>query len=193
MAILTGVALAAANAADLCGDQAGSWPGARRHVLAIADGLGHGPDAFAAASRAIGYVGGHLDDEPLALFRGMNEALRDTRGAAVGVAVIAPDEASVTYVAVGNTRAAVFGWQAVRLDGFSGVVGGGYRNLAIRTARFRPDDVLVMWTDGVDERLTLNAPDATLVEPDILARDLLARYRLGGDDCGVLVARFGTE
>ena len=189
MAVMTGIARAAANAADLCGDLAASWSTDGRHVFTIADGLGHGSEAFTAAGQAIDYVSHNLGENLVALFAGMNQALWQTRGAAVGVAAFDPVVGCLTYAAVGNTRAAVFGWRVVRLDGFSGIVGGGYRRLAAQTTPFRAGDHLVMWTDGVDERLTFDPATSGFDATDCVARALLDRFATGGDDACVLVAR----
>jgi hypothetical protein len=194
MAMMIGIARAAFNAADLCGDLAAAWSRDGHHVLALADGLGHGADAFAAADQAIGYIGRNLSEEPLALFHGMNLALGPTRGAAVGVAAVDAKAARLTYAAVGNTRAAIFGWRTVRLDGFSGIVGGGYRRLASQTTPFRAGDHLVMWTDGVDERLALDLSETNGGDTaDGVAGTLLDRFAIGNDDACVLVAWLRPE
>jgi hypothetical protein len=193
MALTTGIARAALNAADPCGDVAAGWARDGGYVLAIADGLGHGADAFLAASTAIDHVGNHLADAPLALFPGMNDALRSTRGAAVGVAAIDFSLGRLTFAAVGNTRAALFGWQVLRLDGFAGIVGAGYRRLAAQTIPFHPGDRLVMWTDGVDERLSFDSSAVRDVDPDTLARGLLDQFSCGSDDSCVLVAHWAEQ
>lgn len=187
MAVSVGIARAAANAGERCGDAAHAWPADGRHVLAIADGLGHGADAADAANAAMDYVGGHLNDEPLALFRGMHVALGPTRGAAVAVAVIDPAVGSLTYLAVGNTRAGIFGWRTTRLDSYPGIVGGSFRRLSPMVVPIRAGDRLVMWSDGVEERLTVSAQPQD--DPQHEAAELLHQYIRGNDDACVIVAR----
>ncbi|MGE5476806.1 MAG: SpoIIE family protein phosphatase [Bacteroidales bacterium] len=188
MALSIGIARAALNPAERCGDAAHAWQmDDGRAVIAIADGLGHGAEAAHAADTAMAYVGGHLALAPLELVAGLHEALAATRGAAIAVAYVDPLAGRLTHVAVGNIRAGIFGWRTSRLDSYPGVVGSGYRRLQPTEAPLRRGDVLVLWTDGVDERLSLPAdsdPDAAA-----LAGQLLQAYSHGGDDSCVVVAR----
>lgn len=187
MALSIGIARAAINAAEPCGDAAHAWRmDDGRAVIAIADGLGHGAEAAHAADAAMAYVGGHLALAPVELMAGLHQELAATRGAAVAVAYVDPLAGRLTHVAVGNIRAGIFGWRTTRLDSYPGVVGGGYRRLRPSQAPLRRGDVLVLWTDGVEECLTLPADP----EPDAaaLAARLLNAYRHGGDDSCVVVA-----
>jgi negative regulator of sigma-B (phosphoserine phosphatase) len=140
MAMMVGVASRSANAADVCGDRAGWWSRNGLDLVAIADGLGHGPDAAVAASVAIDTVEAWLGGDLIELFHDMNEMLRPTRGAAVGVATVEWATGQLTYVAVGNTRAAVFGARTTYLNGYAGIVGVGYRRVVAVTAQFKSGD-----------------------------------------------------
>lgn len=188
MDLKIGIARSSANASDVCGDMAQAWTTDDRVVVAIADGLGHGPDAALASSRAMAYVGDHLGDDLPSLFSGMGRALASTRGAAVGVAIIRPSKAELAYAAVGNTRAAIFGWRSTRLDAESGIVGGGFRRLSPIVIPIRPSDHLALWTDGLEERLSVGN-DAAAVEIGQLAETLLDLHTRGNDDACVIVAR----
>lgn len=185
-----GIARASANAADICGDVAGAWTDeAGNDLLAIADGLGHGRDAAVAAGAAITYIGQHRKQDLTSLFDGLAAALAQTRGAAVGVARIDRQLGRLSYAALGNTRAAVFGWQAVRLDSTPGIVGRRPGRLSVIEQPIRPGSRLVLWTDGVEERLSIPPGQPPVEDPDAFAQSLLQRYRKGDDDACVLVAR----
>ncbi|HYI72776.1 MAG TPA: SpoIIE family protein phosphatase [Skermanella sp.] len=188
MAMNIGLARRSANAADVCGDNAGAWTAQATEVLAIADGLGHGRDAAVAASAALDIVASWSGLDALDLFKRMNETLRATRGAAVSVATIDWAASRVSYTAVGNTRAAVFGERTQRLDGYAGIVGGGYRRLQSVSATFTRGDVLALWTDGVDEGLSIRSADRGAGSLDDMAAGLLARFAKGNDDACVIVA-----
>jgi len=181
---------ASANAADLCGDMAGIWETPDRVVLAIADGLGHGHDAAVAAAAAIDHVGRHLGQPFPELFAGLQCALAPTRGAAVGVAVLDPVAGQLRYAAVGNTRAAVFGWRVTRLDAVPGIVGAGGRPPAPLAVPCRPGDTVVLWTDGLDDRLSPGDEGGAPPAAEDLAADLLRRFAKGTDDSCVIVVRF---
>ncbi|MDR3514199.1 MAG: SpoIIE family protein phosphatase [Azospirillaceae bacterium] len=191
-AMRVGIAHRSANAGEVCGDLAGSWGPCGADgvaVVAIADGLGHGAPAAEAAAKAMLYISERWHDDLLDLFTGMNRVLKMTRGAAVGIAKIDLAARALTYAAVGNTRAAVFGRRATRLDGYAGIVGGGYRTLRTSGTSFHPDDTLVLWSDGVEALLDCCGDQDAEVEA--LANGLLTRFARGHDDQCVIVARFG--
>jgi negative regulator of sigma-B (phosphoserine phosphatase) len=184
-----GIARSSANAAEICGDMAGWWSRDSVEILAIADGLGHGKDAAKAAAAAMDTVAAWSGHDHSDLFRRMNTALQTTRGAAVGVATVAWQAGQITYAAIGNTRAALFGAGVTRLDGDAGIVGGGYRRLNIVVVPFQPGEVLTLWTDGLEELLKPTAADHAAAGLDAMAARLLDRFPKGRDDRCVVVAR----
>lgn len=188
-AINCGIARRAANDADICGDMAGWWSSGGMEIVAIADGLGHGRDAAVAAAAAIEAVAAWPGDDPIGLFHRMNLALRPTRGAAVGVATVEWETGQITYAAVGNTRAALFGTRNTYLDGYAEIVGGGYQRLKTVTVPFLSGDVLALWTDGLDEQLQVTTVDHSAAGMDGMASRLLDRFAKGRDDRCIVVAR----
>jgi negative regulator of sigma-B (phosphoserine phosphatase) len=187
--IAFGIARRSANAADVCGDMADWWSRDGKELVAIADGLGHGREAAVAAAAALEAVAAWQGDNLVDLFYSMNVALRPTRGAAVGVATVDWATGLITYAAVGNTRAALFGERIIRMDGYAGIVGGGYQRLTPVTLPFMSGDVMALWTDGLDEQLELGPADHSAPGMDGMAAGLLDRFARGHDDRCVVVAR----
>jgi negative regulator of sigma-B (phosphoserine phosphatase) len=188
-AISLGTARQSANAADVCGDMADWWSREGVEFVAIADGLGHGRDAAEAAAEALEVIATWTGRDLARLFLHMNLALRPTRGAAVGVAIVDWAAEQIDYAAVGNTRAALFGERIIHLDGYAGIVGGGYRRLTPVSVPFRSGDVLVLWSDGLDERLELTPADHSAAGMDGMAARLMERFAKGNDDRCVVAAR----
>jgi negative regulator of sigma-B (phosphoserine phosphatase) len=184
-----GMARRSANAGDVCGDMAGWWSRDGLDIVTVADGLGHGKDAATAAGQAIAPVAAWPGCDPIGLFQRMSLALHPTRGAAVAVAVVDWAAGQIRYAAVGNTRAAVFGARVIRLDSYPGIVGGGYRRLAVVDVPFQSGDVLALWTDGLEERLHLTRADHAGAGMDGMAAGLLERFAQGEDDRCIVVAR----
>lgn len=165
-------------------------------LLALVDGLGHGPHAACASLLAIRTLEEHAG-EPLArLIERCDEALRDTRGAAITLVRASAEPFELRWLGVGNVesfllRADSFGaserCDAVVLRG--GVV--GYRLPALRTTRvpLSPGDTLVMATDGIRSDFARDLPLA--LEPAELAHHVWQRFGKATDDALVLVARFG--
>ena len=161
-------------------------------VLCIVDGLGHGPAAEHAAKVVLGFVGENLGLSPQALFAGADEAARETRGAAMGLALVNLQEMSLTYAGVGNTRARLFR-QAGRaihwLSSSNGIVGAGYKKLSPETVSFAPGDLLLLYTDGFPARVDATRFSWYRRPPEEVAREFLQKNALGTDDAAVLVAR----
>lgn len=160
-------------------------------MICIADGLGHGKHAEAAAHAAIEYVERH-NTQPLPdIFAGCDARLRSTRGVAMGIAVIEDATGELTYAAVGNTRALVTGIKAIRLPASPGIVGGGYRSLSRDTAVVRHGDLVILSTDGLQEYIEISRYDAALrTNVERLAERIIHDWRHDADDAAVLVFRY---
>lgn len=161
-------------------------------LLAVVDGLGHGPEAAAAARVAGATLRENAGEALDALVRRCHAALLRTRGVVMTVAVVG--EAELTWIGVGNVEGLLLradagagrARESVMLRG--GVV--GYRLPPLRAARLplAAGDTLVMGTDGIRGDL------ATEVRPGeapraIVDRALAAQAR-DADDALVLVARY---
>ncbi len=171
-----------------CGDQGACWANDGKVTLCLADGLGHGEDAEKAARAALDYVAGHCAAPLAELFAGCDEALHRTRGAAVGIVVIDHEAATLTHAGVGNTRAVVVGDETTRLGSTAGIVGAGYGRLAPEAVPFMADDLVVMVTDGIKQRLDF-ADFAEMGGTDLqrLAEKILQDWGEETDDAAVLV------
>jgi serine phosphatase RsbU (regulator of sigma subunit) len=175
----------------VCGDHWSAAQQARRCVVVCADGLGHGPDAAVAAQGATRAFDEHPHEAPERMLERMHAALRHTRGAAVSVAEVDLDAGVVRYAGVGNVSATL--WtpgQSRTLVTHAGIVGSEMRKVqAFETAL--PDPwVLVMHSDGVSGRWSLDAyPGLARRDPAVIAAVLYRDFCRGTDDATVVVAR----
>jgi len=162
-------------------------------LLAVVDGLGHGPEAAAVAGRAAAVLRRHAAEPVAALVRRCHEALRRTRGAVLGLASFSAHEASVSWVGVGNVegrllRAAPNGRPAGEvLLQHAGTLGDRLPPLTVLTVPMHPGDTLVFTTDGVRHDFAAAAGDAE--PPQQIAERILHQHARGTDDALVLVAR----
>lgn len=189
--MIFGYAERAYEDAALCGDVGHWWKGTHRHVLALADGLGHGPAAHHAASAAMQCIAAHLDDSCSAMFAACNTRLLETRGAVLAVAIIDHDTNLLTVGVTGNIRVRLFGMNsAIRLGAGRGFVGAGYPLPTLERLPLEQGDRLVMITDGVDDsagmRACIERRDETSQQ---LADDVLQSWARKDDDAAVLVYR----
>ncbi|MCP4243985.1 MAG: SpoIIE family protein phosphatase [bacterium] len=178
---------------DCCGDQVGQWIRDSLATLCVVDGLGHGPEAESAAKAVLTYLDQNPHTSLESLFAGADEAVRNTRGAALGLVLVNSKEMSLTHAGVGNTRALLLkqGNPAPKiLSSTYGIVGAGYRKLRPETASFAPGDLLLLYTDGLPEYLdTTVLARSSNRHPEEIAEQTLQRWALGTDDAAVLVAR----
>ncbi len=185
-----GIAVRALNDAPHCGDMCRYWQHGRMITICVVDGLGHGVYAERAAQAAVNYVSRHLTVPLADIFAGCDQALRRTRGVAMGLAVIDEAAEALSYAGIGNPRAIVVGEGISRLRNDYGIVGSGYSALSAETISFRRGDLIILATDGVVETVDLSTYDTT--EPcdeQQLANRILRDWRRDTDDDAVLVGR----
>jgi len=191
-AVQVAIAQRAFENGPACGDQAGHWQHSLKTTLCIADGLGHGPFAERAARGAVDYVAGHLADSLPLLFAGCDQAIRHTRGVALGVARVDEETGTLTYAGVGNTRAIIVrnGRVLLRLRSNHGIVGAGYGRLTPETVPLLPGDLVILFTDGLLVRTDVSSYDsAQRADVELLAERILQDWGREADDAALLVFR----
>ena len=162
-----------------------------RTLIAVMDGLGHGPDAHEATSAAIAAIA-ETPDEPLrSLFERSNMALQRTRGVVMTIAAIAGD-GQMEWLGVGNVSGYVVRsapphhHEAALTRG--GVVGWQMPSLHPRSARLDAGDVVIMATDGIRDGFAGSVEP--ILSPRVIASRILEENGRGYDDALVLVARY---
>lgn len=159
--------------------------------VCVADGLGHGPLAYEAASRAAAVFRSHANDTPTELVQRMHLALRPTRGAAVAVAYGEPSRGELRFVGVGNISALVIGRDRNHsLMSHNGTVGHEVRRVQEITVPWTRGSLLVMHSDGLQTRWRVDQyPNVLEHHPSILAALLQRDFTRGRDDVTVLAVR----
>jgi len=175
----------------VCGDRCRIWVAPDRIMLALADGLGHGPDAAYAAEAALSSIGARLGESCETLFEECDRELLDTRGVALAIGIIELDSQCATVAAVGNIRSVLLtSGRERRLSGTRGIVGAGYTGLVPQRFELEAGDVLVLFSDGFAEFLPLRdlfAHSGTSMEYQ--AGNVLRHWASGEDDASILVYR----
>jgi phosphoserine phosphatase RsbX len=164
-----------------------------RTLIAVMDGLGHGPGAHEATSAAIAAIA-ETPDAPLrSLFERCNKALQWTRGVVMTIAAIA-DDGQMEWLAVGNVSGYVVrSAPPHRHEGAltrGGVVGWRMPPLNTRSVRLDAGDLLIMATDGIREGFASSVEP--ILSPRIIACRILEENARGHDDALVLVARYDS-
>lgn len=166
-------------------------PRALRTLIAVMDGLGHGPAAHEATSAAIAAIE-ETPDAPLrSLFERCHMALKGTRGVVMTVAAIAGD-GQTEWLGVGNVsgyvvRSALPHPHEAALNR-GGVVGWRMPSLHTRSVRLDAGDLLIMVTDGIRDGFVSSVEP--ILSPGIIASRILEENGRGYDDALVVVARY---
>ncbi len=126
-------------------------------LIAVIDGLGHGPEAAAASRAAREHIEAHGGDSPGTLMQGLHKAMAHTRGAAVALMRIRPRAGEMLHSAVGNVEVAGLSKEDVRPLCTPGIVGYNMRRVVERSFPIHGGDILVAFTDGVSRRFDLEA------------------------------------
>ena len=189
-----GVASAALVGQPMSGDLHLIAPRGEGSLLAVLDGLGHGPEAAAAAAKAAATLTRHATESVIALVRAAHQDLIGSRGVALSVAAINVAEDTLAWLAIGNVEGMLLRAdpaarpvrEAIVMRG--GVVGYELPSLQAAVHSLSKGDVVVFATDGIEASFTQRL-DPTL-PPQRLAEQVLADFGKGTDDALVLVARY---
>jgi anti-sigma regulatory factor (Ser/Thr protein kinase) len=163
-------------------------------VVGVVDGLGHGSEAREAADRAMELMRERPSLAPEQMLEHCDVGLQGTRGAALGVVRLDRQNGALSQACVGNIATLVC--RPGQVDAMSctpGVLGiSRQRARATRgVSRLRPGEMLVMHTDGLSTRTTVE--DAVLLRrhPLEVAHALMRSFSKNHDDALVLVVRAG--
>ncbi|MCS7475584.1 ATP-binding protein [Umezawaea endophytica] len=176
---------------EVCGDSYAIRRSPGRLSLMMCDGSGHGPLAATASQAAVRLFCSLSPTAPEDVVARIHRELRGTRGGAVAVAEVDLVARTVRYAGLGNIGAAVVGDGQKR--GMVSVPGvAGYQARTIRAFDYPlPDDgVVVMHSDGLTERWTVEHDDDLMsAAPLVVAGSLLRDAGVRKDDACVLVAQ----
>jgi anti-sigma regulatory factor (Ser/Thr protein kinase) len=157
----------------------------------VADGLGHGPFAAAAAQKAVEVLQAEHGAGPAHVLERAHAALRGTRGAAVAVGTVVRATGAMRYAGVGNVCARLLGAGQTRsLVSLNGTVGMQMPRLRELDYVWPPGGLLVVHSDGLQSRWDL-AHHLGLAQrdPAVVAGALFRDYSRGTDDVTVLAGR----
>jgi len=192
--IAWGVAVQPLEGEAESGDQYVVRPIPNGVLVAAVDGLGHGPEAAAAARSAVAILKDYAHEPVISLVKRCHERLIRTRGAVMSLASFNALDNTMTWLGVGNVEGVLLRADAaadpprenVLLR--SGVVGYQLPALHASILPVTRGDVLILATDGIRSGF---AEDVSLSDPpQRIAEHILARRATGMDDALVLVARY---
>jgi len=175
----------------VCGD-AWSWTaGSEGWSVMVADGLGHGPDAASAAAEAVRMFQRRAGEPAADILAAAHDAMRHTRGAAIGIAEVRPARGELTFTGVGNVGGTVLSADASRsLVSHAGIVGHECRKIQTFSYGWPEGSVMVLHSDGLQTRWTLDRyPSLRGRDPALIAAVLYRDFARGRDDVTVVAGR----
>lgn len=153
-------------------------------LMAVIDGLGHGPGAAEAANLAGDFLSAARPTTgALALLEGLHRALTTSRGAVGAVCLF--DGRSVEYGGVGNVELRAHGLSLAQWQ-VPGIL--GQRAPRVRSSRsaLKPGDRLLLFSDGISERFSLT--ELRNLSLSAACDAILDRFARPIDDASVLLA-----
>jgi anti-sigma regulatory factor (Ser/Thr protein kinase) len=177
-----------------CGDAWRIVLGRRRISVLLVDGLGHGPEAAAAASIATTMFARLAGSPPEEALQAVSEAMRSGRGAALSIVAI--DEAArlVRFSGVGNVDGRLLvADQTEHLIPQNGIVGHTMPVVRSTVVPWPVGGLLVMHSDGIAPRWRLDAyPGLMTAHPALVAGVIYRDFGRDRDDATILLLADGA-
>jgi negative regulator of sigma-B (phosphoserine phosphatase) len=174
-----------------CGDAYFIKEFANQVFIAVIDGLGHGQEAAAAAGTAVEYLTKNYRESLTEIIQGSHEALKKTRGAVMGIALIDLDRAVLRCAGVGNIDIRVISRTPILPVSRTGILGHNLPKIREEEFPYAPGDLLILHSDGISGKLDLNLcpPEFLGQHPQAIAEKIAAKFGRETDDLTLVVAR----
>jgi serine phosphatase RsbU (regulator of sigma subunit) len=158
-------------------------------TVALADGLGHGPEAALASAAAMDLIRRHHGRDFDWLFRRLHGALRHTRGAAITLARIDLARRRLIHGAIGNVAMRVHPAPDRYHAAQPGIVGvGAVTPPKVRDLAWPVGAKLALYSDGIAEGWNLEETAARTSQRASIMCHLIARdHARSSDDATVVV------
>lgn len=162
-----------------------------RQLLAIIDGLGHGMGAMEAAREAVASIEQNAMQPVETIIRAAHNALRSTRGAVAGVALIDCATGVIEYAGIGNTDFRAFGGrETLRFISLNGTLGSRMERVKVFKEQLPKVATIIMSTDGVSERWDAeNYPGLLGLHPQMLCASVMRDFSRPNDDATIICGR----
>ena len=155
-----------------------------RMLLAVIDGLGHGPIAAEASSAAVTMLKASSLDQPvLTLMQSLNAALKGTRGAAATLCLMKGNK--IQICAVGNVQLSCTN-TSIPLVLSPGVLGMRVPRYRVCEAELNKGARLAIYSDGISSRF--RAEETRHLAPAEACKLTIERHRKNEDDATILIA-----
>ncbi len=154
--------------------------------LCVIDGLGHGPLASEASTKAAGLLKENADMDLNSLFEVVGKELRQTRGVAVSVLKFDTVKETLEYGGIGNVETFCTN-KEIKPISYGGVLGHHWRRPKVFKYEYGPGDIFVVFSDGVSTRFDIH--DYEKLDCERMAKKILQEHGKDHDDATVMVIK----
>jgi len=160
-------------------------------ILAVIDGLGHGPAAHEAAQVAVDCLENYYRRAFSEIFQLCHQRLRKTRGAAMSLCRINLKDRVMTHTGIGNVQTRVYSSEKAPAPFcLNGTLGVAMPKVRIDDYSLSKESIIVMFSDGVSGRFSPDRfPGFLSLRSQNLAKRIMDNYARDNDDATVIVAR----
>jgi negative regulator of sigma-B (phosphoserine phosphatase) len=162
-------------------------------LLAVADGLGHGPEAAVAGTIFYEVLHRHLNENPVKLIHLCHEALKGTRGIACTILTIDRQKSLLSWIGIGNVEGVVRHFDPIAsptdyVTMRGGIVGYRIPEVQLSYLQLLDGDILALATDGI--AVDFVSALSPVHPPEVLADRILQQYAKPIDDALILIAHW---
>ena len=160
-------------------------------LVGIIDGLGHGPLAHKASIEAFKYINKYFNQPIHQIFRGVNNACKDTRGIVMALVLFDLMHKKISFMGIGNIKARIFN-SNIQQSFISrrGIIGRKYQKLKLIENNWDPGFVMILYSDGIISRW--NWTDYSYIankSAKIIAYQMLEDLARDNDDATIVVIK----
>lgn len=175
----------------VCGDGHAVHNGGSSLVVAVVDGLGHGPCAHEASQAFLGYVAENRDTPVDQLMMEAHKAITGTRGAAAALIRIDLEHASLHFCGVGNIHFhSLADGASMHPVSAPGIVGHRLRKVVPYRFDMPRKGLFAVCSDGISSRLRLEEIPGD--DPQAIADGVLASHGKDHDDATCVVVSYDS-
>lgn len=157
-------------------------------TVAVADGLGHGPEAALASKAFCSFVKKNHKKGLEQLMQGAHRALRSTRGVAASILRFDQSTDRLEFVGIGNIEVRTFSKNSVGPVSLPGVVGQQMRKCVVFEYEICAGDLFAIFSDGISSHFGLKK--YRNLEAQETANAILVDHSKGTDDASCVVVRY---
>jgi len=155
-------------------------------LVAVIDGLGHGPGAHTASQQAIRIIRENAHLDLLSLLSAVHKGLQGTRGAVAALARFIKDHNRMEYAGLGNIDHHSTN-PLIRPISHGGILGNNWRVPKLFRYEYKQGDLFVIFSDGVSSRFDIDEFKGMSCEEMVKA--IVARHGKDHDDATVLAVK----